>query len=168
MNKDDKLIEKMLAHNTGDPKRSLHFLKVHALAKLIGQLEGLDEKLLRTLEVAAITHDIGIKPSESKYGSAAGNLQEVEGPPLARQMLEEMDYEQELVDRVCYLIGRHHTYTNMDGLDYQILVEADFMVNMFESAMSEEARNAAYKNIFKSKTGRKLYRQMYGLTGQQG
>ena len=53
-------------------------------------------------------------------------------PPVARQMLTEIGYPQEVVDRVCYLVGHHHTYLDMDGMDYQILVEADFLVNLFE------------------------------------
>ena len=101
-------------------------MKVHAYAKLIGEQEGLDKEILDILEVAALTHDIGIKISEEKYNSSAGKYQEVEGPAVAQQMLEDLQYDKAKTDRVCYLIGHHHTYDQIDGIDYQILVEADF------------------------------------------
>ena len=122
----------MLGLYKGDAKRIQHFLKVHAYAKLIGEQEGLDKEILDILEVAALTHDIGIKISEEKYNSSAGKYQEVEGPAVAQQMLEDLQYDKAKTDRVCYLIGHHHTYDQIDGIDYQILVEADFLVNLAE------------------------------------
>mgnify|MGYP000340972515 FL=1 len=35
-----------------------------------------------------------------------------------------------MTERVAYLIGHHHTYDKIEGMDYQILVEADFLVNI--------------------------------------
>ena len=35
-----------------------------------------------------------------------------------------------VTERVAYLIGHHHTYDKIEGMDYQILVEADFLVNI--------------------------------------
>ncbi len=32
------------------------------------------------------------------------------------------------LDRVQYLIAHHHTYDNIDGIDYQILVELIFLL----------------------------------------
>ena len=62
---DKKQVTKaMIDYYKGDPKRIQHFLKVHAYAKLIGEQEGLDKKTLDILEVAALTHDIGIKISD--------------------------------------------------------------------------------------------------------
>ncbi len=55
-----------------------------------------------------------------------------EGPALAEQMLSELGFEKDVIERVSFLVGHHHTYTGIDGLDYQILVEADFLVNLFE------------------------------------
>lgn len=42
------------------------------------------------------------------------------------------------IERVAYLVGHHHTFQRIDGLDYQILIEADFIVNAAESAYSKE------------------------------
>lgn len=157
------LIDEMIAYDKGDPRRIQHFMKVHDFARTIGQLEGLDEQTLYILESAAVVHDIGIHVCEEKYGSCEGKLQEKEGPALAKEMLERLGYEQEVINRICYLVGHHHTYTNIAGVDYQILVEADFLVNMYEDGVSPDAVRKAYQNIFQTENGRKICRNMFGL-----
>ena len=157
------LIDEMIAYDKGDPRRIQHFMKVHDFARTIGQLEGLDEQTLYILESAAVVHDIGIHVCEEKYGSCEGKLQEKEGPAIAKEMLEQLGYEQKVINRICYLVGHHHTYTNIDGVDYQILVEADFLVNMYEDGVSPDAVRKAYQNIFQTESGRKICRNMFGL-----
>ena len=157
------LIDEMIAYDKGDPRRIQHFIKVHDFARTIGQLEGLDDDTLYIVESAAVVHDIGIHVCEEKYGSCEGKLQEKEGPALAKEMLERLGYEHEVIDRVCYLVGHHHTYTNIDGVDYQILVEADFLVNLYEDEVSSDAVRKAYQNIFKTESGRKVCLNMFGL-----
>ncbi len=149
----NKVTTAMIDYYQGQPKRIQHFLKVHAYAKLIGEQEGLDKEILDILEVAALKHDIGIKISEEKYNSSAGKYQEVEGPAVAQQMLEDLQYDKAKTDRVCYLIGHHHTYDQIDGIDYQILVEADFLVNLAEEQSSRETIESVKGKIFKTKTG---------------
>lgn len=157
------LIDEMIAYDKGDPRRIQHFMKVHDFARTIGQLEGLDDDTLYILESAAVVHDIGIHVCEEKYGSCEGKLQEKEGPALAKELLERLGYEQEVINRICYLVGHHHTYTNITGIDYQILVESDFLVNMYEDGVSPDAVHKAYQNIFKTESGRKICRNMFGL-----
>ena len=157
------LIDEMIAYDKGDPRRIQHFMKVHDFARTIGQLEGLDDDTLYILESAAVVHDIGIHVCEEKYGSCEGKLQEKEGPALAKELLERLGYELEVINRICYLVGHHHTYTNIDGVDYQILVEADFLVNLYEDEVSSDAVRKAYQNIFKTESGRKICRNMFGL-----
>ena len=65
------------------------------------------------------------------------------------------------MERVCYLIGHHHTYQDIKELDYQILVEADFLVNLDEEQSLEVAIRAANENIFRTKTGKALLEIMY-------
>lgn len=157
------LIDEMIAYDKGDPRRIQHFMKVHDFARTIGQLEGLDEDTLYILESAAVVHDIGIHVCEEKYGSCEGKLQEKEGPALAKELLERLGYKQEVIDRVCYLVGHHHTYTNIDGIDYQILVEADFLVNLYEDEVSPDAVCKAYEKIFRTECGKKICRNMFGI-----
>lgn len=157
------LYKKMINFFSGDPRRCQHWIKVHSLAKQIALNEGMEEHMLFVLEATAMLHDCGIKPGEAKYGAdhAHGHVQEVEGPPVAKEMLEELQFAAADIERVCYIIAHHHTYTNIDGLDYQILVEADFLVNLFEHGDSAEAINSAIKNIFKTQTGITFAKEMF-------
>ena len=66
-------------------------------------------------------------------------------------------------DRVAYLVGHHHTYTNIDGMDYQILVEADFLVNLYEDSVPKAAAQNALDKIFKTQTGKTICKEMFVL-----
>ena len=158
----DDLFMDMIAYYDGDPKRIQHFTKVHSYARLIGIGEELDDASLFILEAAAYTHDIGIRVAEEKYGRCDGKLQEQEGPIIAQKMLSQLGFENYIVERICFRIGHHHTYDNIDGLDYQILVEADFLVNLYEDDAGNRAIDKAYKRIFKTETGKKIFRLMFG------
>lgn len=161
------LILKMMEYYAGRPKQIQHFMKVYAYAKLIGEMEHISPEFQRILETAAITHDIGIRASEIKYGNSSGKNQELEGPPEARKMLWELGYDEELIQRVCYLIGHHHTYQKIDGIDYQILVEADFLVNLYENGNDSQAVKTALERIFVTETGKTLCRTMFGIQEPQ-
>ena len=87
------LFLEMINYFAGDAKRIQHLVKVHSFAKLIGELEHVEEKTMRILEAAAYVHDIGIKPAEKKYGSCGGKLQEQEGPAAAKEILERLGFD---------------------------------------------------------------------------
>ena len=157
----DDLFARMIEFYSGDPKRIQHFTKVHSFARLIGMQEELDDATLFILEAAAYTHDIGIRIAEEKYGRCDGRLQEQEGPIVAQKLLSEIGVENYMVERICYLIGHHHTYTNVDGMDYQILIEADFLVNLYEDKAENHAIESAYESIFKTESGKKIFRDMF-------
>lgn len=164
----DQLTMLMLDFDKGDPMRIHHLLKVHRFAQLIGRAEGLDSHTLFVLETAAVLHDIGIHPAEAKYGSSNGKYQEQEGPAPARQLMEQLHYADEDINRVCYLIAHHHSYTNIDGLDYQILVEADFLVNLYEDGISRQGAENALRKIFKTASGIRICRLMYEEKYEKG
>jgi|SRR6056297_3181274 len=163
MDKKDKLILDMINFNEGNAKRIQHFIKVYELSRLIAKMEGMDEKSREILVAAAIVHDIGIKVSLDKYGKSNGKLQEIEGPPFAEEMLRKLGYEEEVIERVSYLVAHHHTYESIDGLDYQILVEADFLVNLCEKNSSKETILEIYKDIFLTESGKELCKRMFGI-----
>ena len=158
-----EILYKMILFDKGDARRIQHFLKVYQFAALIGRLEGLAPEQQEILEIASILHDIGIHPAEQKFGYSNGKLQEKEGPVYARQILEEIGgYSSELIERVCFLIAHHHTYENVDGSDWQILLEADFLVNSFEKNMPEESIKSIRSNVFKTKSGIAMLNNQYG------
>ena len=157
----EELIMAMCCYEAGCPERVQHFLKVYAFCQVIGRQEGIPAPVQQILETAAIVHDIGIRPSLKKYGSSAGAYQQIEGPAEAEKMLEELHYPAQMIERVSYLVGHHHTYQDIRGLDYQILVEADFLVNMFEEHMDVEQIRGVREKIFRTRTGKDLLDQMF-------
>ena len=159
----NKLHLAMIELYSGDAKRIQHFCKVHSYAKLIAETENVDEKCLFIIEAAALTHDIGIHLCEEKYGNCNGKLQEKEGPAIAEKLLAKLGFDQDISDRVQYLIAHHHTYSNIDGIDYQILVEADFLVNIMEDNLAKDAALKAYQNIFKTACGKMICREMFDI-----
>lgn len=159
----NRLIEEMVGYYSGDPKRIQHFLKVYQFAKLIGEQEELDEQTRFTLETAAIVHDIGIRNAEEKFGQCNGKLQEQEGPPEAEKLLAALGYDENVINRVSYLVGHHHTYTNVDGMDYRILLEADFLVNIYEDGLDKKAVLSVLENVFRTEAGIRLCRTMFGV-----
>jgi HD superfamily phosphodiesterase len=158
-----ELILKMMQYEKGKTGRIQHFTKVYTYAKLIGEMEKLPEQEQFILETAAIVHDIGIKASEEKYGDDMGKHQEELGPEIARKMLSDLGYEEKVIERVCYLVGHHHTYHDIDGLDYQILVEADFLVNLFENGNTKSSVLETYKNIFRTNSGKTICKEMFDV-----
>ena len=157
----NKLHMAMIELYKGDSRRIQHFCKVHSYARLIAQMENVDYKTLFIIETAALTHDIGIHTCEEKYGECGGRLQEKEGPALAKELLERLRFATDISERVQYLIAHHHTYSNIAGIDYQIPLAADFLVNMYEDGVSKDAVLKAYNNIFKTKYGKYICKDMF-------
>ena len=163
MNQIERVNLAMITFFAGDPKRIQHFTKVHAYAAMIARQENLSTEEQKTLELAALVHDIGIKPGEEKYGTCTGKIQEQEGPAVAERLLADCGVQEEKIRRICYLVGHHHTYDHIEGMDYQILVEADFLVNLYEKSAPKENVEQAKERIFRTHAGTWLLQTMFGL-----
>ncbi|GFP76892.1 HD domain-containing protein [Clostridium fungisolvens] len=151
----------MIKYFEGDVKRINHALKVYSFAKIIGELEQVSKADLFVLEISAVLHDIGIKISEQKYNSSNGKYQEIEGPPVAKELLGSFNLDSSIVDRVCYLIGNHHSYDKIDSVDFQILVEADFLVNIYEDEIPKDNIAIIEEKIFRTSSGKELLKSIY-------
>ena len=112
-----ELIKKMVVYSEGNLHDIAHFLKVYAYAKTIGECEHLDKDTQLVLEIAAVLHDIACPLCREKYGSTDGKYQEREGAVLAADFLEGTGFSEALVRRVSYLVGHHHTLTQIEGMD---------------------------------------------------
>ena len=156
-----EIAKRMIDYSKGNKHDIDHFLKVWAYARTIGECENLDQRTENILEAAAILHDIACPLCREKYGNTDGKNQEREGAVLAEEFMRESGYQQAFSDRVVWLVGHHHTLTNIDGEDYQILVEADFLVNAEESSFSREQIETAREKIFKTATGISLLDSVY-------
>lgn len=159
-----ELTKKMVEYSDGNLHDIAHFLKVYAYAKTIGQCEGLDDGTQKILEIAALVHDIACPLCRKKYGSTLHKKQEEEGQVLAAEFLRDSGLALEEVERIAYLVGHHHTLTDVEGLDYRILLEADFLVNAEEKGYGAEQAKSGLDVIFRTQTGTALLRSIYHLT----
>lgn len=157
----EKIIEEMIGYFGRDVRRINHALKVYSFANCIGKLEKLDEDKQNILEIAAVLHDIGIKISEEKYNSSSGKYQELEGPGIAKKLLEKFHINDYKLNRILYIIGNHHSYSKIDDIDFQILVEADFLVNIFEDSLDKKSIETIKSKYFKTSTGTKYISTIY-------
>lgn len=157
------VMNKMTGFFAGQPKQIHHFLKVAAFCDAIAMGENLEETLRQRLVICGLVHDIGIKPADQKFGRHEGPLQEQEGPAAARPLLMECGLEEAEIERQCWLIAHHHTYENVVDIDHQVLLEADFLVNAYESALPTEAILAMREKVFRTATGIGLLNTMFAL-----
>ena len=156
------VLSRMITYLGPDTKRIHHAMKVYSFSCALWEeeakargLSSTDERK-ETLLLAAILHDIGIHEAERKYDSNESIYQELEGPSVAEEILEECQADPRLSARVCYLVGHHHSYHLIDDLDFQILVEAEELVNLEEDYADTRAILAARQISMKSAGAQKI------------
>ncbi len=164
MNLVNKLHFEMINYFKKDTKRCMHLSLVYSFARLISSEMHLDKNKQLIIESVALIHDIGIKMAEAKYNTSNGKVQEEEGPEEAKAILSRLGYQDDMIERICYIIAHHHTYSAIDDVDFQILVEADLMANFYEDNMSKEDILYYYDNLFKTEAGIKICEDMFDIS----
>jgi len=155
------IMQKMIADCKGSMHDINHLVKVWSYARTIGELEGIDKETQFILEAAAIVHDIACPSLRARYGCSDGKKQEIEGMPMARELLAEFKLSPAQLDRIVYLVGHHHTTDNVDGIDYRILLEADYIVNADEWAFSPEEIKATREALFRTASGTAILNSIF-------
>jgi hypothetical protein len=156
----DILIQKMKEVFGDDRKRIDHALAVLGYAERIQAVEGGDETVVTS---AAILHDIGIHQAEQKYSSTAGKYQEIEGPPIAEKILNGEGVDSERIGHICKIIANHHSAKNIDTLEFRVIWDADWLVNIPDECgkMSLDRLKGFIGRIFKTNTGRQIAKELY-------
>ena len=156
-----QIMEKMIAFSDGNIHDIDHFIRVWTYARTIGELENLDRETQFVLEVAAITHDIACPLCRVKYGNTNGKYQEEEGVPMVKEFLSDIGIAEEVIDRVAFLVGHHHTFSGIDGIDYQILIEADYIATATENGYGQENIVNFMQKIMKTEGGKQILKAIY-------
>lgn len=156
-----EIMEKMIAFSGGNIHDIDHFIRVWRYAKMIGESEQLDKDTQYILEVAAITHDIACPLCRAKYGNTNGKKQEIEGAPMVQEFLRDSGMTTAQIGRVMFLVSHHHTFTDVDGADYQILLEADYIANASENGYTKAQIEGFLEKIAKTESGIRLIRQVF-------
>ena len=143
-----------------DARRIDHALRVTAFACRLMEDEPADPELV---VATALLHDIGIREAERKHGSSAGNLQEIEGPPVAREILARLGYAEPFINEVCAIIASHHSPGEVDTDNFRIIWDADWLVNLGDECdLSEKEKvEKIIKKTFMTATGRMMAKQIY-------
>jgi urease accessory protein UreE len=133
-----------------------HTLKVLKNAEDIMEGENVEDER-ELISIVAILHDIGAVEAQRKYGSIDGVYQEKEGPAVAQEILKKVGYDKD-IDRICFIIGNHHTPSKIDGIDFQIQWEADLLENL--TALDKQKEQQKIKKCiddnFKTHTGKEM------------
>jgi len=151
----EKLTDEMKKVFGEDQKRIEHTLAVLNYAEQIQAAEGGDPLVVKA---AAILHDIGIIQAERKHGSAAAKYQEIEGPIIAREILAKFNLDKADVEHICRIIANHHSAKNIDTIEFRIVWDADWLVNLpmdFTDTSKEKLKEIIDKT-FKTCKGRQI------------
>lgn len=158
-----QIMEKMIEFSGGNIHDINHLMWVWSYAKTIGELEGIDKEKQFILEVAAITHDIACPFCREKYGNTNGKYQEREGVAIVRDFLKDTGLTDNEIERVAFLVGHHHSPQMIDEIDYQILIEADYIVNASESGYSKENIEKFTQEYIKTPSAVRIISDVFGV-----
>ncbi|MBW2064388.1 MAG: HD domain-containing protein [Deltaproteobacteria bacterium] len=153
----DRVAIEMKRYFKQDFKRIGHATRVARYAEKIGKNEGGNLAVILT---AAYLHDIGIKEAERKYQSTAAKCQEMEGPPIAREILSSLGTREELIDEVCDIVGHHHHPRPDDNINFKSVYDADLIVNLEEKYKKDppdrESLSVKIDELFLTESGKRL------------
>jgi HD superfamily phosphodiesterase len=144
----------------GDTRYINHAHKVTEYAEEIGSKEGGD---FPVVVAAGLLHDIGIPEAERKYGSAIGKYQEIEGPPIAREILSRIRFPGKQIDEVCEIIAHHHSPGIIKSQNFKILYDADWLVNLGDEydIKDNNKLKTIIGKVFLTSSGQSLARKIY-------
>lgn len=156
----ERLTEAMEAYFGDDRRRVAHASEVAKHAERIMESEGGDPDIIIA---AALLHDIGIHEAERKYGSTSGKYQEVEGPSIARPILEEHGFPPDQIEEVCEIIAHHHSPGRINTTNFRVLYDADWLVNLRDeyNVNDRNKLSAIIDRVFLTEGGKRLAREMY-------
>lgn len=162
----DRLIKELEGYFGPDAKRINHAKKVLGYAEELLKSEKAEERIVIP---ASILHDVGIKVAEEKYGSAAGHYQEMEGPAIARGILLKAGLPAEDIDEICGIIGSHHSPGKINTLNFKVLYDADWLVNLKDeyNIDDKEKLGKIINRVFLTETGKQLAKKMEAIDGNK-
>lgn len=155
-----ELLKELEEYFGGDTKRINHAKKVMDFAEELLMQEKADWHIVIP---ASILHDVGIKVAEQKYGSSAGHYQEKEGPEIARKILLKIGLKKEDINQICEIIAHHHSPGKVDTLNFKVLYDADWLVNLKDEVDTKDKTKlkSIINKVFLTEAGKKLAQKLY-------
>lgn len=138
-----------------------HTEAVHNFAQLLAKLERYDEHRQALIEMAALLHDIGCPNAKSKYGNTNAPNQEKEGKIVASQLLANYPIPEKDKELLAEVVGLHHHQKKLKEMGFEILAEADLIVNLLEGYYDLGQADYLFDHLVSSKSGRDIYRNIF-------
>lgn len=156
----DKLIKELEGYFGSDTKRINHAKKVMGYADEILKKE---QASWHIVIPASLLHDVGIKVAEEKYGSNTGDLQEKDGPAIARRILLRLGISKERIDEICEIIAFHHSPGKINTQNFKVLYDADWLVNLKDEVDTKDKSRLKeiISKVFLTPTGKELAEKIY-------
>lgn len=82
---------------------------------------------------------------------------------MAREILEELDWEDATVDHVCNIVAHHHSGPEKQTIEFRVVWDADRLVNFADEFgdRDTESKQKAIERIFTTGTGRRKARERF-------
>ncbi len=160
----ERVIEAMKSVFGADQPRIEHAMRVLGHAQELLAAENADGALDGDVVVAAaILHDIGIPAAEAKHGSSAGRWQELEGPPIARRILQDLAMPVDQVEHVARIVANHHSAADIDTREFRIVYDADWLVNLPGERLGADrpSLESFIRRTFKTESGRRKAAELF-------
>lgn len=154
------LLNRMKKYFGTDTRRIRHALKVLRHAKELLKKEKGDRDVVIA---AAILHDIGIKECERKYNSTDGQLQEKEGPSVAKKILRDLKVSPGPISEICRIISSHHSPGEVNTINFKILWDSDWLVNLKDECNIDDKKKLEriIDKVFLTRTGKIRAKDIY-------
>lgn len=147
-----------------DNRRINHAKKVADYAEQINKYEQGDPAVIMA---CGYLHDIGIKEAEEKFQSSSAKYQHQEGPPVARQILTDLEVETAMIEEICDIIGHHHLPKAEETTNFKVLYDADLIVNLQEDqpegGRSAEKLRTIINKSFLTEAGQNLAKEVFHI-----
>ena len=138
-----------------------HTEAVHNFAQLLGKLEAYDDRRQAMIEISALLHDIGCPNAKEKYGNTNAPNQEKEGKPKAAEILAKYELKAEDKALIAEAVGCHHHIKQLQEMGFELLAEADLIVNLLEGYYKMEQAQNLYETCVSSARGKELFKNMF-------
>jgi hypothetical protein len=159
----DKVAVEMKRYFKRDFKRIGHATRVARYAERIGKVE---EGSMAVILTSAYLHEIGIPEAERKHNNTSPKYQHLEGPPVARSILEKLGANEKLIQEVCDLIGHLYWPREEETINFKILYDANLIANLEEKQKESRMEKERLENIidksFLTESGRREAQKVLG------
>jgi hypothetical protein len=140
-----------------DFKRIGHSARVARYAERLVPLEKADPAVVIS---AAYLNDVGTKEAEKKYQSSEAEYLQLEGPPVAKRILEELDGNEALVEEVCDIVARHRSPRDDETVNFKVVFDAELIADLEErhrrNAIDPETLAEIIHSRFLTESGKEL------------